>query len=758
MDPSGGPPPLSSPLRQLSSEQMNQPRIPQSPSMPTFQNENERPHHHRSRESVSSDVRGKVDFLNSLSNPSSPTKANRPFIIPQAPTNGALQRAMLGFEESQASLATANAEIEKLREQLKSGKHREKLVSERIESLIDQLSTERESRNNDKKYYVIEVKKCRKQAYQAELNQLETQESLKEAKQELRRAQSELAAERTKKEEARQEAFERAYAVSGLSEEAETLKSTIKALEKERDAVKLELRATPAPGMVFASSIEQAVQTSPERFLEGQQRQATVHLVAPQDEANLETSKQHNFNSGRVVGDGPSNVEEPFWSEFVARDQCLRDLHDEPFTYEDHIRALYEEVQATRNEVVRHREQIDFMHLQCQTGLCACKNAENRGERYIHDQAFNNFCQERARKKRKLDRELEYHQVPEHSTQPLVQEVDMYCVEEAAQIPLPSPTDNDFESHHPSPEPTAVLEELTQVMVEPAKEGQDAAAFVFSTSVSSHAPQRSTTPMSEHAPQVDLFDMTEARHHPPRPSTAMGILSIASPERSPIRLVPDSPDVASLMSERDRHHEERLAYTSQTVRVALKSPQRNPRRAQSRPNIRSQSRTRSPLHKSEASHTFDKASSASPVASTVFPVTPIAKHHRPETQQTMTTTTVIPLRDAEDDSIAYATQTPASSDNHAFTQPLHNVLHDREPNQMLSGITGTPVSRDAALAQIRARRDRARSLNMKKMDAGSKTPASARRGIVLKENLAAGLGRENREVSIASVQTAPGRF
>ena len=72
-------------------------------------------------------------------------------------------------------------------------------------------------------------------------------------------------------------------------------------------------------------------------------------------------------------------------------------------------------------------------------------------------------------------------------------------------------------------------------------------------------------------------------------------------------------------------------------------------------------------------------------------------------------------------------------------------------------IPGTPVSREAALAQIRARRDRARSVNLKKEASGVRSaPGSARRGIALRD--AFEKGREGREVSVASMASAPGRI
>jgi hypothetical protein len=808
--------PQASPLRQLSADQMNTmnpPRIPQSPSMPQFHDENSRISLHRSRESISSDVQTKVALFSSLSNPSSPTKNARGLGFPHTPSQGALQRALLGFEESQASLASATAEIERLKEQIKSSKHRERMVSERIESLMDQIQTERESRSNDKKFYVAEVKKCRKQAYQAEVGQLETNETLKQTKQELKRAQAEVAAERSKKEAARQEAFERAYAVSGLTEELETVKATLKAVEKERNTATEALRNAPAPDVVVLPLDDKAVQTSPLAqiqsnggFEESQitprplKRAHPDHYQPERVQAKHKKQMPQEHDCSKAI----SEVLEPFWTDYVERDRALRDLHDEPYSLEDHVQSLYREIEATRDLAERHREQIEYLHIECEVGCCACRRAEKNGERYIYDPNFGRATDAPAMKKRKLDAPPKLHETeilevesaqiestatttthePETETEHYLSRNEVVEVShvdhdadpfpKAALIPLPEPTEHELEFTDRSAEPTAVLEDMTQVMVDPSfatsKHG-------FSVSISSQRPELPASIQSYPAvdiaePEPDLFDMSKPKHHPPRPSTAMGILTVASPENSPIRLVPDSPVPSMLQSRSAPRHNDHFEYSSHTTRVALKdSPARPHRRTQSRPNIRSQSRTRSPLTKSESIHQFTKSPTASPAADTIFPITPLLKHARAARDQHTfaTTTTTIPLRD-EDDTHSQVAHTPAPAKSH--TQPLQIPLksHDdlssstasSSSSSLLKGVTGTPVSRDAALAQIRARRDRARSMNMKKMEgtghaAGGKTPGSARRGITLRD-----LGREDRErdreVSVASVQTAPGRF
>ena len=126
---------------------------------------------------------------------------------PPATGNAAFQRAVLGYEESQASLSSMRAENERLAGQVSDYRKREMKIAERIESLLDQLQTEREDRRRDKDAYVGEVKKCRKQAYKAEMQVVETREELKECKGESRKKQVEIESEKQKKDDARQESL-----------------------------------------------------------------------------------------------------------------------------------------------------------------------------------------------------------------------------------------------------------------------------------------------------------------------------------------------------------------------------------------------------------------------------------------------------------------------------------------------------------------------------------------------------------------------
>ena len=738
---------LGSPLRQLSAEQMNQ-RLPHSPSLHSYLAENDRSHH-RSRDSISSDVQSKVAFLNNLSNPGSPTRQQRGLA---AANNAAFQRAVLGYEESQASLATAKVDIVRLQQQVDAGQGRERMVSERIESLMEQLSIARESRESDKKVYVAEIKKARKQGYQAEMAAMEAREELKEARNELRKAQSDAEREKKKKEEARQEAFERAYAVSGITEELELLRQKTKAMEKERDAAVAELRANTLERQQGMLMLDNSAQTD-----------TLVHELEssrPKEDADStpRTAKRPKMQKGdHVCSRALSTVRRPFFSDWVAMKSTERHLDGDVLTLEDHIRALYEEVKCMRGLDARNKDQIHFMNMQCQFKACPCRDAERAGTRFVHDHAFDQMMQEeRAAKKRKLEEDQKFHTLPPEPSQEILAKAAHDTVtDEAAQIPLPSPEMQQRDSINTTIEQTALLEEMTQVIVEPGKDNEQ---FRFSTRSNGNLrpipPPLRYAHSATDAPESDLFNFSPPKHTPARPATVLGISSL----KSPIRMVPDSPQPSTLTDQSLTPQGEPLG-TSQSMRVALtdSSPVRSHRRTQSRPNIRDHSRMQSPLATATSNPDFTKSTSASPAASTLFPVTPLSKHARSQTHhnigQTVTTTTTVPLRGLDNkEDYEHLSHTPGA---YSHTQPISMPQSFVPSSDELISVPGTPVSREAALAQIRARRDRARSVNLKK-DGIKSAPGSARRGIALRDAIER--GRDGREVSVASMASAPGRI
>lgn len=858
------------PLHPLSPERINQQRIPQSPSVHSYLMENERP---RTRDSVSSDVQSKVAFLNSLATgasvQSSPTRPGRlggafhPNGNATPNNNGhnnsnALQRAVMGYEEAQASLATLNAELEQAREELASRKKRERMLSQRVEELLEALQAEKEKRGRDQESYTKEIKRCRKETYRAELAVVEVRQDLQEARGEVKRYQAETTHERAEKEKSRQEAFERAYALAGMVGEMEQLKDRLKVVEKERDTALLDVKA---------NAVEKSA------MLDGEKVECKS---VPKEEEGPMDSRQENEGGAQSIStlrptlEGVKMLEPPSFAPTLPSFDSLRrqlnyydkQMEGAEILPEEEIEFLKQELTWARRKHVEDEELIHFMHMQCQFKACPCQMAEINGDRFVHDHVYDaNLQQQRMSKKRKISNEIaqspsavqestdfklenpatgngtssedtpipeaqpaEEETVsfpPEPSPECLVRVSEVPALEEAMGVPLPEPQPMELDPKDDTPEPTAQLEEITQVLVEP---GTASKPFSFSTSTTSNPTLRATAPSLRHAESAstvlenDLFDLSPPKQAPPRrPSTAMGILTIDSP----IRLVPDSP---RSICGRERNHTLTQSITT-TTKIALKdSPPQNSlhRRAQSRPNLRSHS----PLVSSVMSQDDDSAAhlqfanetSASPAANTVFPITPLHKHSRsmhnlaqhaqsqsqlqhrspPQTIATTTTTTRVPLRGFGDaDDVFSPDHGKGDAYGHAHTENLNfnmgmhsrtsatnsETSSQRQVSQTstlstshtsastLFNVPGTPISREAALAQIRARRDRARSVNLKKSlegsgkenanSGGAKSPTKPRvvngiRGV----GAAALFGKENvrRDISQISQASAPGRF
>ncbi|KAK5251009.1 hypothetical protein LTS03_001769 [Exophiala xenobiotica] len=862
-------PPPSAPLHQLSPERINQQRMPMSPSLPSFANENER---RRTRDSFSSDVQSKVAFLNSLaygtgtgSVQSSPTRPSRG----NANNNNALQRAVMGYEEAQASLATLTAELERAKEEMSSRKKRERMLAQRVDELLEDLQTEKKKRCRDQESYAKEIKRCRKEAYRAELAVVEARQDLQEARSELKRSQAEVQHEKVEKEKSRQESFERAYALAGVVGELEQLKDRLKVTEKERDAALMEVKANTVE-MNVSTEAENQIATSSEP--EKEQPETRKHTEQqPETTMSLKRSMQTMEEPVQVSASmAPRDI-----LKFTL-DIYDKRMHGEKLTPQEEIRYLKQELRCARQKHAEDADMMHFMHMQCQFKACPCRLAEEKGDRFVHDYAYEAAVdQARALKKRKISNqrtEPQSARVPfeEKATQansstdvpfqnapqalpvspedeatyrlppdPTLEQLsriseEPLLLEEAVEVPLPEPQPMELDSREVTPERTAQLEEITQVIVEP---GTTSKPFSFSTSTTSNPALRATTPSLirhtesatalleyQHEQEHDLFDLSPPKQAPPRrPSTAMGILTIDSP----IRLVPDSPrslrtseheTTRSMTPTYDYHHNHTI---TTTTKIALKgSPQRNSlhRRAQSRPDLRSHS----PLRSSAMSHVSDadaesfprpvfaKDTSASSASTTLFPVTPLHKHAksaqlaqsqpRPAPAATTSITTRVPLKglgsDAEGND-EYSGQ--RYNYGHAHTEVLNvnfnpdvhmhmqanplrtstasngsDTFSNRAsqagtiPTSILGSVPGTPISREAALAQIRARRDRARSVNLKQLSSistgkengltGSGKPGSPTKPKVVVGGAGLfGRDKENvrREISQAS---APGRF
>ncbi|CAI7611312.1 unnamed protein product [Penicillium manginii] len=338
-------------LHPVSPERMNQQTIPASPSLPT----DLLSLHHKNTRGVS-EVQAKVAFLNNLSRQASPAAQAQ-----SAAQNAALQRAILGREEAESTL-------ESVQEELSEAQSRERRISERLESLMEELHGSKERQAHERSIFEKEIRKARKEAFRAGSTLVRLQEELKHAKSEAKALKDEVAAERESKDTAKQEAFERAYALAGLTEELEVLKGKFRSMEASNHSNTLQVRAHEIRkedfGRLSLAEGDLAFLTTPRR----PKRAAAGSVKSPAPE--LETLD---------VEATPPKRQRLSECTTTAGDDQVAAENDSSESYNDAIEELRDELELER----RRRSEAEEMFERC-----SCRIAETQGRRYIYDEDY----------------------------------------------------------------------------------------------------------------------------------------------------------------------------------------------------------------------------------------------------------------------------------------------------------------------------------------------------------------------------------
>ena len=356
------PPSPSKALHPVSPERMNQQTIPASPSLPadllTL--------HHKNHRGVS-EVQAKVAFLNGLSKGGSPANGSS--------NSAAVLRANMGREEAESALATAQ-------EELAEAQDRERRISERLESLLEELHGTKERQGQERSIFEKEIRKARKEAFRAGSTVVKLQEELKHAKSEAKSLKEEVAAERDSKDRAKQEAFERAYALAGLTEELELLKEKFRALETENHSSNLEVRAHQIRkedfGRLSLVEGDLAFLNTPRR----PKRAAAGSARSPAPERDEDLVEATPPKRPRL-----SEIEPVADDEQPAAETAPAEVD------EDILEDLKEELLFERRRRAAAEDMVHFMNIECQFERCSCRIAESHGRRYIYDAEYYNTFQ-----------------------------------------------------------------------------------------------------------------------------------------------------------------------------------------------------------------------------------------------------------------------------------------------------------------------------------------------------------------------------
>ncbi|KAM0330734.1 hypothetical protein ACHAQA_003686 [Verticillium albo-atrum] len=154
--------------------------------------------------------------------------------------DAALKRAMLGREEAEGEMRRYRDETKVLRVQLEKSRDREQRVSERLETVMEQHGRAKETYAHTKAAWEKEIKHARKKTFKNDATIIKLQEELKSARDGWRSVSDNLDNEKARSKAREQEAFEARYQMVSLEEKLGEALERIKVLEQERDAMRQE--------------------------------------------------------------------------------------------------------------------------------------------------------------------------------------------------------------------------------------------------------------------------------------------------------------------------------------------------------------------------------------------------------------------------------------------------------------------------------------------------------------------------------------
>ncbi|PGH28218.1 hypothetical protein AJ80_00108 [Polytolypa hystricis UAMH7299] len=321
---------------------------------------------------AASEVQAKVAFLNSLaSRTSSPTATSHP----SSTATAALQRAILGREEAESQLQSAVVE-------LSEANARERKVSERLESLMEELHTLKQRQVHERGVFEKEVRKARKEAFRAGSALVKAQEELKSSRSEGKLLRDQVRSEREAKDKARQEAFERAYALAGLTEELNILRDKVRSYENDNRSDVLEARAEEIRAETPTSKT--APEEDPRSYTPTPHRFERTPLKSVDRRSPIRKQAQQQMSSSPQLHRSPAKRR-------ASRRASCKENRDPALADADE--ALIEELRTDlgweKRMRLRAEDMVEFLKLECQFNRCSCRIAERRGAKYIYDSKWD---------------------------------------------------------------------------------------------------------------------------------------------------------------------------------------------------------------------------------------------------------------------------------------------------------------------------------------------------------------------------------
>ena len=252
-----------------------------------------------------------------------------------------------------------------------------------------------------------EVRRARKEAFKSSSALVQTQEELKiarnrgtlmreetegqrrvneemelevgRAREQLERLREELESQRQMKDEIEQEALQSREQLGALLEEFGSLRERLQASEEDRDALSQAMNAEKVARV--AAEVVTALPLSRE----------IGQVASPRKRRRDERESEREHRD-------PLGME------------MLEDEYEED---KDELMTLKEDLRNEKRLRTDAEELAHFMRMECQFGCCACRLAERKGERYVHDKEFAAKMEKmRETEKRPQEQMREAEQIP----------------------------------------------------------------------------------------------------------------------------------------------------------------------------------------------------------------------------------------------------------------------------------------------------------------------------------------------------------
>ncbi|POS84078.1 hypothetical protein EPUL_003757 [Erysiphe pulchra] len=152
--------------------------------------------------------------------------------------DAALKRAMLGREEADCEMRRYREEARAFKKALEESKRRERIVGERLETVMENFGRSRESFENAKSAWDKEIRRARKESFKTQSAFLKAQDELKSCRMAVRAAKSDLEIEKARSSVREQEAFQTRFQLAQAQEEQSHLQKQLQLVEQERDVLR----------------------------------------------------------------------------------------------------------------------------------------------------------------------------------------------------------------------------------------------------------------------------------------------------------------------------------------------------------------------------------------------------------------------------------------------------------------------------------------------------------------------------------------